>query len=340
MLLLAPPNRQKWLGIPVIEHEGTLDEIGRTIPHFTRRPFTLNGENGHPSKRNRFFDMIVQDSNGSSDSEMPVGVVSKSYNLLQHTTVLEHAIEAMRVAKVNPHEVRASMRMTENGERMELQLHFPKKYSINPEDEHSMGLRLICVNSVDGSLKFFATLGWFRFVCSNGLIIGTAKLRLKERHSPHLDIAMIGEVLKRDLISATADQNRFKVWFNTKIKAETLRRWVDEPLKAAWGVKAATRAYHITITGRDVDLVSPFEKAPPSRRQVKTGAKVPGASEGALNAYGVCQVLSWLAKERREFQEHIERQQEIEPLIERLITLNRVRRRTPPAYRVPPSAID
>ncbi len=159
-------------------------------------------------------------------------------------------------------------------------------------------------------------------MCSNGLIIGTAKLRLKERHSPRLDIAMIGEVFKRDLVSAAADKDRFRIWFNTKIKVETLRKWVDEPLKTAWGVEAATRAYHIMRTGCDAELVSPFEKAPPSQRQVKPGAKVPGASEGALNAYSVCQVLSWLAKERREMQENIEREQEIEALIERLIALN------------------
>lgn len=313
---------QKWLGAPTYEREGTFEEISALIPKFTRRPFGVGGVDGIPSQPNPLLDMIVREPSGETPAEMPVGVVSKSYNLLQHRSVLDCAIQAMKVAKVERDEVRAMVQMTENGERMALHLYFPERYAVTPADGFPMGLRLFCVNSVDGSLKFFATLGWFRLICGNGMIIGAAKSWVKERHRPNLDVTLIGELLKRDLVAATADKNRFQVWINTTVKPETLQRWVDKPLKTAWGVKAATRAYHIATTGYDADMVLPFEKAVPSRRQVQPSRKVPGAVDGPLNAYGVCQVLSWLAKERREMQEHLAREQEIEALIEKLIALN------------------
>ena len=113
-----------------------------------------------------------------------------------------------------------------------------------------------------------------------------------------------------------------KRWEATKLREEVLRKWVDKPLRAAWGVKAATRAYHIALHGSDVELILPFEKATPSQRTVRPVAKVPGADFDNLNAFGVSQALSWLAKERRELQEHLEREQQIRPLIQRLIALN------------------
>jgi len=50
------------------------------------------------------------------------------------------------------------------------------------------------------------------------------------------------------------------------------------------------------------------------------GGRVRGFAD--LNAFGICQALSWLAKERRDLQDQIERERQIEPLIERLIALN------------------
>ena len=36
-------------------------------------------------------------------------------------------------------------------------------------DQFPMEVRLECLNSVDGSTRFRAEVGWFRLVCSNGL---------------------------------------------------------------------------------------------------------------------------------------------------------------------------
>lgn len=165
-------------------------------------------------------------------------------------------------------------------------------------------------------------VGWFRFICSNGLVIGTVKDRFKKAHTEHLDITRIEGFLQAGIAGATLDRVYLKRWEATAIREDALRKWVDKPLRNAWGVKAAARAYHIALRGFDVEFILPFEKALPSQRTVKLGAQVPGADFDNLNAFSVSQALSWLAKERHEFQEHLEREQQIRPLIQRLIALN------------------
>jgi len=318
--LALPPVRQKWLGVPVNEVIGSVTDIAKRIPRFTRTPFALNN-NGHPARQNPYLDMIVEEA-AENGQRVPVGIVSKSYTLLEHKTVLDRSIEAIKAAGVDPDELRVDLKLTEHGERMDLQFLFPNSFSITPSDGWPMSLRLRCINSVDGSHIFDAMLGWFRLICSNGLVIGTVKNRFKKAHTEHLDIARIGEFLRAGIAGATFDRLCLKRWEATKIHEETLRKWVDKPLRDAWGVKAAARAYHIALHGFDVELVRPFEKLPPSQRTIRERIEVPGATVNSLNAFSVSQALSWLAKERRELQEHLERERQIRPLIQRLIALN------------------
>ena len=319
--LALPAVRQKWLGVPVNEIIGIVPKIAEKIPRFTRIPFAL-GNNGHPAKSNPYLDMIVQEPLNGNGTRVPVGVVSKSYTLLQHETVFDRSIKAIQAAGVELNQIRVYLKLTESGERMELQFFFPDEFSVTPSDGERVALRLQCINSVDGSHVFDARLGWFRFICSNGLVIGTEKGRFKKAHTEHLDITRIEEFLQQGIAGATADRARLKRWEDTKIREEALRKWVDDSLRAAWGVKAAARAYHIALRGCDVELTQPFEKALPSQRIVRGGAKVPGAEFDNLNAYGVSQALSWLAKERHELHEHLARERQISPLIQRLIALN------------------
>jgi hypothetical protein len=154
------------------------------------------------------------------------------------------------------------------------------------------------------------------------LIIGTIKGRFKKAHTKHFDVTKIEAFLQKGIAGASLDRWRLIRLEATKIHEPAFRKWIDEPLRAAWGVKAAARAYHIVRSGWDVELILPFEKEPPSRRTVRRVTEVPGASSDNLNAFGVSQALSWLAKERRELQEHLERERQIRPLIQRLISLN------------------
>jgi len=78
---------------------------------------------------------------------------------------------------------------------MELSLILPEKHGFDPGDGHQMGLSLQCFNSVDGSSRLCAVLRWFRFVCSNGLILGTTLLNVRQIHNGRININELGAPL-------------------------------------------------------------------------------------------------------------------------------------------------
>src|SRR5688500_11822994 len=108
--LALPPVRQKWLGVPVNEISGTCRDIARRIPLFTRIPFALPN-NGHPAKKNPYLDMIVQEPLNGSGERVPIGIVSKSYTLLQHRTVFDRSADAIKAAGIKLDDVRVHLKL-------------------------------------------------------------------------------------------------------------------------------------------------------------------------------------------------------------------------------------
>jgi len=217
-------------------------------------------------------------------------------------------------------EVTCQLALTSNGERMALGLQLPDKYGLDLGDRDRMDLRLQCFNSVDGSTRFKALLGWFRFVCSNGLVVGTTTSSLWRRHDEHLEVEDIASVFRAGLRVATNEEApMYGVWLRTEVRRERIQEWVDGSLAKAWGKKAAARAYHIVETGCDAKFVKPFERARPSCRTVERGPRVPGSIVPARNAFAVCQTLAWLAKERRDLEEQLEWSRQIGNLMKHLL---------------------
>jgi Domain of unknown function (DUF932) len=163
-----------------------------------------------------------------------------------------------------------------------------------------MGLRLSCFNSVDGSTKFMAVVGWLRFVCSNGMVIGVARADIRRLHDESLRLRDVGYALTTGMHAAERDKKRYEQWLTMPVEPGTLERSVDGPLREAWGPKAATRGFHISLRGTDVEFADRFEKADPSRRVVRTTRRVPGMDSSKLTVFKVSQALAWLARGRRE----------------------------------------
>ena len=266
------------------------------------------------------FDVIVRAPRHQQDAEVPIGIVSKNYTLVPHQDVLRFAVEALRANGIDPASVSAVADLTQLGERMELILTLPEAYRHDPGDGHPVGLQVRCINSVDGSTRFMAVIGWLRFVCANGMVVGTATAQMRQVHNTGLVVEEISATLSRGLQTATADLRRFREWTDTVIPEQRFRRWIDGDLKKAWGVKAATRAYHIVNMGHDVNLTKPFESARPSARTIEVTGPVPGASPNRRSAYAVSQALAWLARDRRDLSERLTWMLAIPELMGELLT--------------------
>lgn len=309
-------GRRHWRGDDVDEWSSPVGEVAARLPTFRRQPLAFTMPDGIKTTVNWSRDLILR--NGGEE-EIPVGVVSKQYRLVQHTTVLNLALKALEVAKIPLDGVSCDLTLTALGERVAMRFRLPEEHAFDPGDGHRMGLRLECFNSVDGSTRFMAVLGWLRFVCSNGLIIGVTRAVMRQRHSPALNVEDIGRVVNSGLRDAVNERKLLAKWVTTAVGEDRLRAWVDGPLLDTWGVKAAARAHHIATTGHDAELKDPFERAKPSGRGMRSGASVPGAPAAARNAFAISQALAWIARQRRDVQEQVEWSRQIPPVMRSLL---------------------
>lgn len=334
-------SNHSWGASPVRCFEGSLDAIKNHVPTFERCSFgfrmrdpiyrgepTLFDSPEVPLGVNPYFDTIVRqplEQEKSSVYPIPVGIVSGKYKLLQHHQIIDEVVRTLQESGFDTSSLNAQMDLTALGERMRLQVVLPEQYHLTLDADDAIALRLICTNSVDGSVIFSALMGWFRFVCSNGLIVGTIHKQFRQRHNTQMEVTDIMQVLREGISSATKERGLMKKWHQHLLDSEDIRHWADTTLADKWGVKAAVRALHILISGRDVHLTDPFERGAPSRKSVRKLDLVPGSQSLGLSVFAAAQALAWLAKERRDIQEQHLWSQQIPSLITPLLKRSRIR---------------
>jgi hypothetical protein len=313
-------SSEKWFRSPVTSYKGRMSELRELLPVFERQPFGVFQPTSSSPRSNEYLDAIVRRAMPEDPEPVPVGVVSKSYVLVQHTEVVDAAIDALKVQGIPPESVEAELKMTAYGERIALSIYLPTKYHFIPLDENPLALRVECWNSVDASTRFIILMGWFRFVCENGLIIGVTSLDLHRRHIGDLGLEDFAYFLRSGLRASLEDKENLNRWQGIGVSIHQLATWADDTVRKAWGFKAAARAYHIARCGKDVEIIGAYQGALPSRISVRETVRVPGQPKCCDNKFHVSQVLAWLAKERRDMQEQLERRHEIPALLRPLDT--------------------
>jgi hypothetical protein len=308
----TPPSSTRqshWLGEPASEVTGSLAELVPLVPTFDRVPFGTNPR----------LDMIVRRAAAKGEIPVPTGVVSKKYVLVQHTAVIETLEHALRKADVDPLDLRCRLTMSESGARMAMRVELPERLAFNAPDKHPMALTFECFNSVDRTVPLFALLGWFRFVCTNGLVIGTTHAALRQHHRPPLHIRNLEPVLAEGLAAAVLDRSLLTESMARRVSAGALRTWVDGPVANTWGPFAATRVHSIVRTGFDGEPSRRPKGTPPHAREIENPTRVPGAAAPGDNAYGILQALAWVAARRKEVAEQTAWRGQIPELMDELL---------------------
>lgn len=317
-MTVTSESASKWFNSPAFFHKGTVDQVKEYIPDVERRSFSLTQPDNTYTSLNNRLDMIVRKPHGEVANFIPIGVVSKDYVLVRHAEVIDTAIAALEQSKIAIDKVRAELTITEYGERMHLSLYLPEKYGFDPGDGNRLTMRLECFNSVDGSTRFRALMGWFRFVCSNGLIIGVTQADVRRRHVGDLSLDDVKAVLSAGLAQADAEKDNFKKWYEMPVDVNKLMPWFDEEVKKQWGFKAATRAFHIAKTGHDIEIAGQYKDCRPTTIATKITQPVPGCPSICRNIFDLSQTLAWLAKERRDVQEQLEWREQIAEILKPL----------------------
>src|SRR5690242_13187841 len=74
---------------------------------------------------------------------------------------------------------------------------------------------------------FTVVMGWFRFVCSNGLIIGVTQADVRRVHTGNVRIEDIGKVLTSGLKKAETEKKNFERWRKKALSLSGLTAWIE-----------------------------------------------------------------------------------------------------------------
>lgn len=291
--------------------KGTWEQIRPHIPEFATEEFQCNAK----GPANPYVRTVVRLPRSRVEHSIPVGIVSNSYTLAQHYEIGEKCLSGIAEVGIPIDELQCELGLTELGEWMNLRIYFPDKYDFNPGDDNPLALRLECFNSVDGSSRLVILLGWLRFVCANGLIIGETKVELRDIHNKNMDLANIPDIIAAGLRVVQQDRAQLTRWHRTPVDLENIAKWADKHVTKAWGKKAGCRVFHICESGKDVKLTDPFASGEATEKPVEYTQPVPGASALASNLYDVSQALSFVATGRTNPEQRLAWQSEISRLV-------------------------
>ena len=325
-----PPSNVRPIRAPRIEgieraFHGSFDQVRELVPEFDRVPFAVSGDHltaGIGGIANRFSDVIVRRASPLlALPAVPVGLVSKRYRLIGHGEVVDAVREAIRGLGVRPDSAACEAHLGRYGATMAFYARLPRAFDFDPGDGHPMALRVLALNSVDGGSPLTLLLGWYRFVCANGMIVGTTRMNWRIAHRAGQELGDLSELLEAGLELAEHEKLELQAWLRARVAMESLRSFADGPLAAAWGVKPAARFWHIAASGCDAEPALPFEAGAPTLKTMRALGRVPGAPERVRNAYDASQALAWLARQPRAHEERVKRMQEIPGLMAGLVDI-------------------
>lgn len=282
----------------------------------------MTSVNGNEVALNPYLDMVYRVPTRQGENPVPVGVVSKNYRLVDHHQVLRTVAEVLVDFDIDVSQLDVRGEWTVHGERARFSLILPSddRFSINLGEKDEMRFRIEIFNSVEGSCRLMAVAGWLRFVCSNGLILGTAVMQLRRQHRQELEIEELGKLLREALQSVDVDQQTVANWRARPINPSAVMAWVDNDVKQKWGLKGAVRVLSIAATGWDAEPKGDLKNRRPSEVATERTVEVPGINPPVSDAFGISQALTWVAGQRTEMQEDFEWRSHVPELMQLLLS--------------------
>jgi hypothetical protein len=266
--LLRSPRRQAKHSH--VWHHGTLGELRRRIPG----PFTLAAFQ-HGGKVNPLLQ-VVCDGDG-----LPLATVSPSYMLIDHGDLVDSLVRGLNRAGLDPTGYPAEMYVGDNGARFALRLVFPDLV-YDPGDGHPVAGQVQLLNSVDRSLPLRLAIGFFRFVCSNGLVVGEAVTNLHEIHRKgRVDVLRLQEVVSKGLKGLQEKSMLFEAMYQTEIPEGFTTRLLTVAGEA-WGRRQAAEIGRALEGG------------------TYRGVEIPGIGAPAVNLWQALNVLVWVSARSRD----------------------------------------
>ena len=309
--LLLLSGDASWRSRQVRYYAGDWASVISILPDFELTPFAA----GEDEPANPLLQTVLRLPLSKAERPIPVGVVSHTYTLAPHREVAALCREGLLQAGFKSEDLRYEAGLSELGEWMNFRIYCPPSHNFRDACAQNLDLRLECFNSVDGSSRLTILFGWYRLICSNGLVIGESMIEIRERHGHAMELETIPKRIRSAYDSVASDRLRMERWIKDRVAIQDIAKWADETVTDSWGKKAATRIFHICSTGTDVEIDDPFARGAATENPVRYLDRVPGCLEQASTKYDVCQALSFVASHRNNAEERLAWQSDIPRLL-------------------------
>src|ERR1043166_9209319 len=103
------------------------------------------------------------------------------------------------------------------------------------------------------------------------------------------------------------------------IAKDAFEAWIEDTVRKTWGLKAAVRAYHISLRGVDVDIEKMVRGVHAATLPIREISCVVGAIIDSLNVFAISQALTWLAGDRTELQEQLDWKSQVFTMLAKLL---------------------
>ena len=300
-----------WSSLKASERNMSLNQLREFLPEFEKVPFQFEGE------ENERFDMIV-----NNDTNVPINTCSKRYSLVQHHQLIDQVDRILEEITPEADKDNVTVHVSKNCERLWLECIFPD-CEFDPGDTNPIQLRLHAFNSVDLSIPFEITFGWWRQICKNGMMAMKKGTSFRHRHTPNLDSETIARVAEDLWNSAFMDTEKYKEFFGQPIEVDSdvIHNWINATINNAWGLRNAGRIYNILKSGYDGEVSYPesgkVRGMKPTDLEFTPHNRVPG-SPAAKNMYDVVNAASWISSHQGNLKDRIKKMRQLPDLIKRL----------------------
>ena len=300
---------------PVSRYFGGMESLLHFLPEFEMAPFRSDAAmESHPVLR-----LVMRKRREDRWLRMAVGAVSSSYTLVQHREAVELCLRAFERADLDRSELRGELALSELGEWMDFSFSLPAAYGFRDTYGHGLDFRCEVSNSVDGSSPLKVRFGWFRKICSNGMVIRKERRermihRTGTRETEQERLDALEHRIGQAFSAAARDRETLESWQRSPVGPAALREWADDPLMRMWGPTRAGRVFSICDSGRDMEFER-WSPIIPSELLGEPLRRVPGSPECATTIYDVAQALSWVASSQADMDTRIGRQAQIPALL-------------------------
>ena len=153
------------------------------------------------------------------DTGKVLGVHSAKYKLVRNEDVFPHISDALDRTDIDLRDMTVFDQVDFSGARTIRTYNFPH-HSIDIGGGDKVCLQVKATNSYDGSNAFGFLFGGYRFICSNGMVVGTSLARAKRKHTTNINVEEMINKLNIAANSYFENEPMWKKWASTHITDE------------------------------------------------------------------------------------------------------------------------